>query len=202
MFTTFAHQITSSAMSIGQMNSPYSRPWLWPGQQPDDPEQVHQVPGPGARDAEPLAPHPAGADQAREHVEERAEVHHRQPREDHAVHVRRADPAELSHEIPPKASGRDELGREHEAEEVDDRQPDDRREEPVLARRRQGRASAPRARVGQRRRGAGGACRRACGRSPAIRSPIARDDRKRRGRCRGKMTQLSSAASSSGHRSR
>src|SRR5437773_501605 len=30
MLTMFADQITSSAMSIGQMNSPYSRPWLWP----------------------------------------------------------------------------------------------------------------------------------------------------------------------------
>ncbi len=30
----FAHQITSSKMSIGQMNSPYSRPWLWPVSRP------------------------------------------------------------------------------------------------------------------------------------------------------------------------
>ena len=34
MFTTFADQMTSSAMSIGQMNSPYSRPWLWPVSSP------------------------------------------------------------------------------------------------------------------------------------------------------------------------
>ena len=49
---------------------------------------------PAADDPEPLAPHPARADEAREHVEERAEVHHREPREDHAVHVRRPDAAE------------------------------------------------------------------------------------------------------------
>ena len=84
----FAHQITSSAMSIGQMNSPYSRPWLWPVSSPIDPEQEHQVPRPARTTiAEPLAPHPARPDEARQHVEERAEVHHRQPREDHAVHV-------------------------------------------------------------------------------------------------------------------
>ena len=86
----FAHQMTSSAMSIGQMNSPYSRPWLCPVSSPMIAEQEHEVPRPAADDPEPLAPHPARADEAREHVEERAEVHHRQPREDHAVHVRPA----------------------------------------------------------------------------------------------------------------
>ena len=128
----FAHQMTSSAMSIGQMNSPYSRPWLCPVSRPIDPEQEHQVPGPGAPDAEPLAPHPARADEAREHVEERAEVHHREPREDHAVHVRRPDAAEREPRDAAERLRRDELRREHEPEQVDDRQPDDRGEEPVL----------------------------------------------------------------------
>ena len=104
------------------------------GQEPDDPEQVHQVPGPGAPDAEPLAPHPAGADQAREHVEERAEVHHREPGEDHAVHVRRADAAEREPRDSAEGLRGDELGRQHQAEEVDHRQPDDRGEDPVLGR--------------------------------------------------------------------
>jgi len=47
----FALQITSSAMSIGQMNSPYSRPWLWPVRSPMIPSryirfqaQAHQMP--------------------------------------------------------------------------------------------------------------------------------------------------------------
>src|SRR6185295_9620958 len=40
----------------------------------DDPDEVHEVPGPCADHAEPLAPHPARADEAREHVEERPEV--------------------------------------------------------------------------------------------------------------------------------
>ncbi len=47
----FAPQITSSAMSIGQMNSPYSRPWLWPVSRPTTPRrymtfqaQAHQMP--------------------------------------------------------------------------------------------------------------------------------------------------------------
>ena len=34
MFTTFADQMTRRAMSIGQMNSPYSRPWLCPVRRP------------------------------------------------------------------------------------------------------------------------------------------------------------------------
>ena len=30
----FAHQMISRAMSTGQMNSAYSRPWLWPVRSP------------------------------------------------------------------------------------------------------------------------------------------------------------------------
>ena len=100
-------------------------------QQADDPEQEHQVPRPGAPHAQALAPHPAGADQAREHVEERAEVHHRQPREDDAAHVRRPDPAEAEPRDAAEGLRRHELRGEDEAEEVDDGQPEDRREEPV-----------------------------------------------------------------------
>ena len=47
----FASQITSSKMSIGQMNSPYSRPWLWPVSRPMTPSrnikfhaQAHHTP--------------------------------------------------------------------------------------------------------------------------------------------------------------
>ena len=83
----FAHQMTSSTMSIGQMNSPYSRPWLWPVSSPMIPSRYIRFQAQAQKIAEPLAPHPARADEARQHVEERAEVHHRQPREDHAVHV-------------------------------------------------------------------------------------------------------------------
>src|SRR5207244_9088144 len=36
-------------------------------EEPDDPQQEHQVPGPCAPYAQTLAPHPPGADQAREH---------------------------------------------------------------------------------------------------------------------------------------
>ena len=74
-------------------------------QQPDDPEQKHQVPRPRAPHAQPLAPHPTRADETREHVEERAEVHHRQPGEDDAAHVRGPIRLKLSHEMPPNASG-------------------------------------------------------------------------------------------------
>src|SRR4029077_1465573 len=102
------------------------------GQQPDDPEEVHDVPCPGAPDAETFAPQPACSDQARQHVEERAEVHHRQPRQDHAAHVSRPDPAEAEPGDPAERLGRDELGRKDEPEEVDDGQPEDGREEPVL----------------------------------------------------------------------
>ena len=100
-------------------------------QQADDPEQEHQVPRPGAPHAEPLAPHPARADQAGEHVEERAEVHHRQPGEDDAAHVRRPNPAEAEPRDAAERLRRHELRREDEAEEVDDGQPEDRGEEPV-----------------------------------------------------------------------
>ena len=47
----FADQMTSSTMSIGQMNSAYSRPWLWPVSRPMMPSrnmtfqaQAHQTP--------------------------------------------------------------------------------------------------------------------------------------------------------------
>src|SRR5439155_3825833 len=85
-------------------------------------------------DPEPLAPHPARADEARKHGEERAEVHHREPREDHPVYVRGPNTAERQPREPSERLGADELGRQHEAEEVDDRQPDDRGKEPVLGR--------------------------------------------------------------------
>ena len=46
-----AHQMTSSTMSTGQMNSPYSRPWLCPVSRPMIPSvymtfhaQAHQTP--------------------------------------------------------------------------------------------------------------------------------------------------------------
>src|SRR6266536_2745662 len=104
------------------------------GEQGDGAEHEERVPGPGAPDAEPLAPHPTRAAQAREHVEERAEVHHRQPGEDHAVDVFLADAREGEPRDTAEGIGRDELHREHAAEEVDDGQPDDRGEQPVTRR--------------------------------------------------------------------
>ena len=130
----FAHQMTSSRMSSGPDELPVLAALAVPGQQADDPERVHDVPRPGAPDAEPLAPHAARPDEPREHVEERAEVHHRQPREDHAVHVRRPDAAEREPRDAAERLRRDELGGEDEPEEVDDGQPDDRGQEPVLGR--------------------------------------------------------------------
>ena len=118
-------------MSIGQMNSPYSRPWLWPVSRPMIPSRNIRFQAQAHHDAESLAPHPARADEAREHVEERAEVHHRQPGEDHAAHVRRPDPAEAQPRDAAEGLRRDELRGEDEAEEVDDRQPEDRGQEPV-----------------------------------------------------------------------
>ena len=139
-------------------------PLAVPGEQADHAEQEHDVPGPGAPDAEPLAPHPARADEARQHVEERAEVHHRQPREDHAVHVRGADAAEREPRDAAEGLRRHELGREHEAEEVDDGQPDDRREEPVS-----------RGAVGERRRAVAARSVSGAGASrPALGDPCAR----------------------------
>ena len=78
-------------MSIGQMNSPYSRPWLWPVSRPMTPRrnirfQAHAHQTPSRSLHIPRVP-----TEPRKHVEERAEVHHRQPGEDHAVHVRRAE---------------------------------------------------------------------------------------------------------------
>ena len=147
MLKMFAHQMTSSAMSIGQMNSPYSRPWLWPVRRPITPSRNMRFQAQAHDDPEPLAPHPARADQAREHVEERAEVHHRQPGEDHAVHVRGTDAAEREPRDPAEGLRRDELGREHEAEEVDDGQPDDRARGASASRRRRGTAARPSRRV-------------------------------------------------------
>ncbi len=102
------------------------------GEEGDDAEQEHEVPEPARDDAEPLAPHAARADEAREHVEERAEVHHREPGEYHAVHVRGPDAAERQPRDAAEHLRRHELHREHEPEQVDDGQPEDRRDEPVL----------------------------------------------------------------------
>ena len=103
-------------------------------------------------DPEPLAPHPARADEARKHVEERAEVHHREPREDHAVHVRRPDPAERRatrcRRTPParrtRSPGRDRRGRRPSARRS--------RRAASASRRRPG---TGRASAGRSRRGAG-----------------------------------------------
>ena len=71
---------------------------------------------------------------------------------------------------PAEGLRRHELGRQHEAEQVDDRQPDDRRQQPVLRGAvGEERARSPRA-LGQRRRGLGhrrgAAGTPACGRHP------------------------------------
>ena len=100
-------------------------------QEADHAEQVHEVPRPGADDPEPLAPHPARPDEPGEHVEKRPEVHHRQPGEDHAVHVARTDAGERQERDAAERLRRDEFGCEHEPEEIHDRQPDDRRQDPV-----------------------------------------------------------------------
>ena len=131
-------------------------------QQADDPEQEHQVPRPGAPHAQPLAPHPTGADQAREHVEERAEVHHRQPGEDDPAHVRRPDPAEAEPGDAAEGLRRHELRREDEPEEVDDGQPEDRGQEPV-ARGPVRKMERPLGPTGQRSGWAEYLCARACG---------------------------------------
>ncbi len=101
------------------------------GEQGDHTEQVHRVPGPCAPDPEPFAPHPSRAAQPRQHVEEGAEVHHRQPGEDHAVHMRLADAREREPGNAAEGVRRDEFGRENAAEKIDDGQPDDRRQQPV-----------------------------------------------------------------------
>ena len=62
----FADQMTSSAMSTGQMNSAYSRPWLWPVSSPITPQrnirfQAHAHHTPSRSLHIPRVPHSRGS---------------------------------------------------------------------------------------------------------------------------------------------
>ena len=106
MFQMFAHQITSSAMSIGQMNSPYSRPWLWPVRSPMIPSrnirfqaQAHDDRR-AARSTSRACRRGAGAcRRARRSTSSSARRGSRRSRATGRMRLN------VSHEIPPKASG-------------------------------------------------------------------------------------------------